>query len=1332
MSKYNISDPDDAKLLEAEYNNISITQWEEYASFVFSPEQKRAFTFEERGVIQKLKNASGKRNKMPSLKEINWTLTLIERIEKIKSNATIDEIENAVKVKGTYKQPLRHVTFRIAWHDDKWNGNICKDPAQNHYCSGYHSLLSSRIRRAKKDNMDNEIAYRGKPVTDAYVPPCFWGINIFGNQTVTVQHQNPAAPNLNPIKEELTPNSLFSWNFALSFVRGSELTKTDGKYPRNLETVRAPRFQAKIHEEQSVAIIYTKFSNPITEEDQEYLVVGCGIVTSKGEFHEFGPKSEIEKIRSKSDKLANFPYMNWATRYSFHDRADTLVRMPYHEYLEHITKPDIEEEQKQKFLERIKVSINEPELKHCFKYVAMDVDDDEAIYILTKMRQSLITCKDDGIVPPEEMSERIEAIEYLLQHCWTKRGYFPGFTRIARHLMQWDKPDFPLEALIDQINENEEAEERATKLVGLINNSNADPTYRAHKRQLDELKSIYQESYGLSDAQFLSLCMLNLKEFQFERILSGKLKLSGDFRTDINQEKASHRLPSICDNPYLLYENYEHFDERLNSFGEEEDGPIELFKIDIAYFPDLRWQPKIDLQAGMSKTDKRRMRAIVIHYLQSLESNGHCFADAEELQDAVGAYPLFFQGPVAYQIPAGFFNDPPADHVRHYEDEENRLRVVSANDTYYYYLFEVHGAEIEIEKLLRSLLSKEKLNDRYDGADAYFNESCADLNGKMGEHFDEAGFIEERNKLYESIFPNRFFALTGNAGSGKSHELLKIVTVLRRMNQTCLILTPTGKAALRLQSDSIFPGIEAFTIDKVLAELKTGKMSNGRLWNYHNVIIDEMSMVDLLKFRLLISKLNFEVPTFKRLILVGDPNQLPAIGYGKVLRDILYFLSSSKEYKDNQIVLETNCRNELATSRILEFSEGFEKDGELNPEFVNKIYNGEYDESLSLAPKFDIEFWNDENELQKAIDVAYGKLVNRKRDFKKGFILNKLFGLNSDGTGDKLLLDKFQIITPYKSDFYGTSQINDYIQDEYRPEDDLSLMKNLYKNGDKIIRTKNYYEGQKLKISNGSIGLIRKKGNGPEILTFPDCDAPFPMSDLRKGEDENFELAYAITVHKAQGSGFDHTFFILPKKLGLLSRELVYTALTRSKKSITLFLQGSRADAFEKSPLGKAIIRSYSESRRTTLFLDKPYRYYSLESDGYFFSSKTELLIYQSLRHAQSKIGEDKLKFLYEVKPDANGEEIPIQTDFTIFVNGKRWLWEHLGKLYSKKYKRIWQTVKRPTYEKYGVFTELMTTDELGGVDPIKIENIVDLIVKDSLSTEDNFGKYSSHHYALS
>ncbi|MBN1188105.1 MAG: AAA family ATPase [Bacteroidales bacterium] len=1330
-TEYDLSDPTDIDIMRAQYESISQHEWEDYILFTEREEFRRLFNYDERGCLMRMSRQAGQ-SKRHSDKDIRWGLSIIDKIDRIRqAEVSGSQTEQALK-NDNKNTNSKHFTFRVAWHDNGWNGTLCNHPEKNHYCSGFNSLLSERLRKRKEKNYQKELDYHGQPVSEKYLPPCFWGINIFGEDTITAEHDNPAEPRLDHIKEDLPAYSLFSWPFAVSFTRTKEQVRLDGAYPGNLENVRIPKFQSKIAEGASIGFIYCKYSNPLTEEDQQYLVVGCGLITNKGEYNYFGPQEIIEEKRRGRAKYRNFPSMNWALRYSFQD-SELLVRLPYKEYFEHVEKNKYDEETRDKILQKITVAISEPELNHCFKYVAMDIDDDEAIFILSKIRKTLIDCKDDGIVPPEEMAANIDSIDRLLKHCWNKRTYFPGFSSICRQLLNWDRPEFPLEELITELKQNEK-DEYQEKFMEIIERPERDKRYRRYSSLIKDIKEKYTDNYGLSREQFLHLCMLNLKPFQYKRILSGKLKLSGDWRKTIDDERQSHSLSAICDNPYLLFEDYESYESLLDPVsGEDMDGDIDLFKIDIAYFPDSRFDiERTDLQRSISPNDKRRLRAVTMRYLRTLENTGHCFASAGEVQDAVKSYPLFYNINAEYHIPDSFFERLDSEYIIHFEEDETKIKVISENDTKYYYLYEIFNAEGEIKKVVDKLIREESLNNDFPDLNTYISESCKSLTEKIGQSFDEELFRQERTHLYNEICNQKFFILAGSPGSGKSHELLNLVSFWQENGEKCMLLTPTGKAALRLKTDTHFRNIKAFTIDKVMTDVKNGKITKSDLYAVNNLIIDEMSMVELIKLKNLFQIFNFDLPAFKRLILVGDPNQLPAIGYGKVIIDVLYYLKTHPEYTKNYVELQVNCRQELAESKIIEFSEAFISGGEISHELASKIISRD----VEISKGFRIHYWNSENKLFEKLDDEFDFLCSQHNiNGNKKERLNKIFKLNPDGSIPKnglFELDKYQIITPYRSEYFGTGRVNDYIQKLYKNDLDLELINDLFKQSDKIIRTKNYYDSNILLLSNGSIGLVRN--DGQTYFYFQELEEPLAANGedgIRTSEREFFELAYAITVHKAQGSGFDHTFFILPKKPGLLSRELIYTALTRSKNSISIFVQGGENEPFEKSVFEKARNRSYSESRKTTLMLDKPFRYYALEVDGKFIESRVELLIYQALKEVQKEVGEENLTFEYELKPMIKEKQLPMKTDFTLYTKSGIWYWEHLGRLGNKNYEWTWHNVKRKSYEEAGVFENVITTHERNGINPDKIRRIINIIITNEITTEDPTDRYSLHHYSL-
>lgn len=1327
MASYDLNDSTDIAIMEDYFNDYSYEDWSSFLDFAYSKEHKSSFKPSHRSLLSTAKGKAGRGNKL-SAKQLSIILWIVERIEELKSDGKKDDKASEILHSDTYKIPLKHITLRVAWHDNKWNGTICKDPENNTYCNGFHSLLSERIRKRKDESLVDEIANKGKALKDIdYLPPCFWSANLFGNDPVKATHDNPAAPGLVNIEEELPARSMYSWPFAVSFTRTKKEQQESGAYPINLEKTRIPRFNSKIYEGKSIAFMYAKFSNPITEEDQQYLVVGAGIVDRKqkaSDIPHFGPEEEILKIR-ETFKMRKFPSMNWAMQFSFEEYS--TVRMPYHEYLDESNKLD--DEAKDGFMDKIKVAISEPELEWCFKYVAMDIGDDETIYVLTKMRQALLSCKDDGVLPRQDMQERIDKVEVLLQHAWENRTYFPGFTAVSRVLLsKTDEPNFPLEQFYEDFKLEDDKDEKALKTI--LKNPATQPWSKKYKNAINELRDrLDQRNFSLKE--FLSLCMLNLKPFQFERILQGKLKLPEGWIRNFDEVRRSHSVQDIIKNPYLLYEDYDYFpDNHDNVYGEERDAPIDLFKIDIAYFPDTRFVPRTELQRKIKFVDKRRIRALVLRYLKTLENSGDCFATAEDLQKALANYPLYYEIGKDYELPENLFYPLSSKYANHFQEEPRKMVLLEENETIYYYLHEVYEAEKYIEKSVSELVNSSKNNLQYPYLENYINTSVEKLTKTIGKGFESKLFREERQQLYTNLFTERLFVVAGSAGSGKSYEVLNSIQHLsENEKEQYILLAPTGKAALRLSSDADFKNIEAFTIDKFINDVKNRKKSRQQIRAYKNVIIDETSMVDLLKFKKLLEIFNFDDPAFKRLILIGDPNQLPAIGYGRVLADIIYYLSTNKKYHNNFIQLESNCRSELVENGVLRLADAFKVnvkddiDKDLKLKFENK--------ATDISEGFRARYWSTKEDLYDAIEDEFNLLTkDLKGDLNER--LNLVLGLNADGSirNKSMDIENFQILTPYNSQYSGASRINDFIQTEFKKDLKYELRKNVFKESDKLIRTKNYYDNKNLVLSNGTLGFIKKEKAESFHYKSQEGSSSILFNKIRSSERENFELAYAISIHKSQGSGFNHLFLVIPARYGLLSKELIYTALTRTKKSLTLFIQSNQDD--KKGVLDKALERSFSASRKTSLLLDKPSRFYDLEPEtGVYVESRIELLIYHLLMKKRDELGNEKFNFDYEVKPVVNDEEVNIKTDFTVYTNNKTWYWEHLGLLNQKKYTWTWKELKTKTYKEAGIWNQVLTTDERNGISPSKIEEIINLIVNDEVGTEDKFKQYSNHHYYL-
>lgn len=1196
---------------------------------------------------------------------------------------------------------IKHICIRMAWHDNRWNGKICQYPANNTYCVGEYSLLSDRIRRRrlvdiglKKEWAD---ALPDLKKMDGYQPPCFWSINAFGNNQLEFFHDNPVEPSFPHIPQPLPPYSVISWPFKLSFVKDKkEKRQYQGSYyPKEIFESRIKRFQRNLAPQSSIVFLYCNYSNPISGEDMDYLVAGCALLKEKGELQRFEVTKEQLEQTAKKLKQPNFPSLNWALRYTL-DFENTGVRLPYHEYLE-LTQKDggISED----YLQDIAVTIQEPELIEGFKYVAKHVDDDQAIYLLMKIRKSLLRVHEHNILDSYDTNSALDTVEELLQHAWIKRGYFPGLKNLISSI-----PSIKQNYLKEIHSFNESIDTSDPSIFGQLTKAIENQEFE----ELDNLDALmveigdFLDEKSISQDDFLRLASLNLTETQYNRILSSNV--------------ISSKLCDICQNPYLLFEEYipsDNFEDKLS--GEKIDGPIDLFKVDISLFPVPKYLKRVKEFHNWKISDYRRLRAVVIEVLKRRERTGDCYLESEIINKEIENYPLFYKTDAEYKVNEDFANLTTNAKI-HFKD---KIVFRKTENKTLYYLKDVFDDEVYIGEKIKQLLNRPEMDISAPELESDLSEASDKLSQKIGPSFDKQLFIDERKNLYKKILRNSFFILSGSPGAGKSFELLKLIDFLKNNGENHQVLSLTGKAVLRLKNnEENFKNINAKTIDKFLTEVASEADFDGqRIIN--NLIIDESSMVDLPKLASILRYVNVDKPSFKRLILVGDENQLPPIGFGKAFSDIIQYLKqNSEKYERHYIYLESNCRAELPNS-FLEFASVFSGENKFYESFLSETdKEGEIcDGGVKLV------FWSNKEKLYEKIDLELNELYNHPdTEFSN---LTSMLGVDKDLKTPPEYLERFQVISPYRTGYFGASGVNLHFQTDLRKDENFLYGGGeiIFKLRDKVMHTKNEYKKNELFVSNGSFGSIV----GNKKVFFVERENSIHFNELQ--HSDQIELAYAITVHKSQGSGFNHVFVILPSKSQFLTRELLYTALTRTRNKVTLFIQKSG----DSSPTSKylAHIRSNSSilRRRTSLLCDENFGYAYSPDIGVIVKSRVEYIIYRKLREAKEKY--QSFKFEYEDLYELKDRNFDLHPDFVLYFDDKRKIyWEHLGKVTSKTYMSLWDK-RRKIYEEKGDLPLVMTTDELKGISDEKIERIIQMMVENKLVSEDNTSRYSEMHFSL-
>jgi exodeoxyribonuclease V alpha subunit len=385
------------------------------------------------------------------------------------------------------------------------------------------------------------------------------------------------------------------------------------------------------------------------------------------------------------------------------------------------------------------------------------------------------------------------------------------------------------------------------------------------------------------------------------------------------------------------------------------------------------------------------------------------------------------------------------------------------------------------------------------------------------EWFENKSFIELAPEQRQSILQalqSKVSIITGGPGTGKTTLLKGIVAILKAKNVKVLLASPTGRAAKRLSEAT---GGYAQTIHRMLGYdvSKGGFIANeSKPLNAEFVIVDEASMLDTA----LAAHLFRAIPYQAHLLLVGDTDQLPSIGAGNVLSDLI---------KSRQIpVTRLNyIYRQSKGSRISSVAHGI-LDNKVNP---GKLV----DELSEIDPEDEIVFIKSdtpENLVSKIIELLTHRLPEM---------------LPSSYVKDT------QLLTPLHKGIAGTHNLNRAIQNALNPgKREVRAGFEVLREGDRIIQTRNNYDKS---VFNGDIGKIVSI-NEEKVSVQVDFDGS--VVEYERGEFSEFQLAYAISIHKSQGSEYPIVIIpLLKQHFVMLERNLVYTAVTRGKQRVYLIGQ---------------------------------------------------------------------------------------------------------------------------------------------------------------------------------
>jgi hypothetical protein len=558
-----------------------------------------------------------------------------------------------------------------------------------------------------------------------------------------------------------------------------------------------------------------------------------------------------------------------------------------------------------------------------------------------------------------------------------------------------------------------------------------------------------------------------------------------------------------------------------------------------------------------------------------------------------------------------------------------------------------------------------------------------------------------------------------------------------------LFLAPTGKARVRLSQKA---NANAMTVAQFLYQLdrydglrqRVRFEGEEKYRKEKTVVIDECSMLTM--DDLLATLLALDLAHVKRVILVGDPNQLPPIGVGRPFADLVAYLDNAAPEAPYcgalaRLGIELRTADQGAPSDTLKLASWFTREQQpADAEWVlSEEGQGENLNDLHVCT------WQTPSDLYRLFGEQFvSRLGLSTPDDVIGFNVNAL-GLTKEGWvpfEDHDGAERFQILSPVRLQPHGIHQINRWVQRTYRQAQLHSARQPWGQSfgdeeivwGDKVIltrngkrdgwngKTKTPVEGEYL--ANGEIGVASGTKNGfLNVALAQRADVTFGFSSKQFSSNAApLELAYALTVHKAQGSEFDTVFVVLPEKTRFLSRELVYTALTRSKKALVLLIQGKDASAlFELAQP----TNSETARRNTNLFAvgirasdDFPYAQHLVHrtSKNIMVQSKSELTLATYFASSDVGLGD----YTYNRKLDGEGYPYRLRPDFSWETDaGEVILWEHLGMLDREDYKEGWYK-KRAWYAKndYVEGVNLFTSTEGPGLDMSHVADVAQKVKK--------------------
>ncbi|MBX7132300.1 MAG: AAA family ATPase [Fimbriimonadaceae bacterium] len=1240
--------------------------------------------------------------------------------------------------------PLKHISIRVPWHDAGWDGRVCAAPRLNGSC-----LKLKRVAEDRDDAAEEAVA--GKRLDE--LPQTKWpacasermGFMAPFEYVRIANHPYNRGPETShghfketPLRHP--PYSAAAVPFAWLL---SEAMKTLGEeYALDVQAEREPDlgfktqwvqehlnqtalldgFAGHLKPERSLCFFYAKQVPFVEDAGASRILIGVGRVMHVGALQEYAyaTKDLTGKLRS----------MLWERmiQHSIRQDFEDGFLLPYHAAIALAAQdPDFDP------AEIAALSPADRLLE--FSHASQLVSHDGAIASLLACAESLR--KAMGILPGP-WDRCLQWVDARLGELWTARGPCPGLGA-ALAAFGLESATFVARAIAEKAGDNADPWPLVDKMF-------ADPNKCLPTPLAESIgKTLCNKWSRLPDERRALLKLIS--RFEMTRVQATTLY--------VQEERAKAGIEAtdkaILANPYLLYEL-----TRLTG------DPVSVWTVDRGVFPDAVIRDKHPLpepSALDAGTDARRVRALAVKVLEDAASAGSTLLP--QAQVVLGIRNLTLQ-PLC-EVDADLMNVAK-------DDFGDTVGVVAMAD----------GAPAmqlgrlgEMGAVIRSAVEK-RIGGKRLVVEADWRKLLDDHLAKQGtgkcDELEESARAEKTAALKE-LADSRLSVLIGPAGTGKTTLLSVLCSHPKIEAGGVLLLAPTGKARVRMEQSTRSLQLKGYTIAQFLSPHRydgtTGRYglsAQPAEAGAHTVIIDEASMLTEEMLAALIQALK----GVHRLILIGDPRQLPPIGAGRPFVDVVKHLAPQGVAEKFPRVgpgyaeLTIRRRQSGEDREDLQLAEWFS--GAPIAAGEDDVFDKVVRSGQSKHVRF--EQWETADDLRsRLIDVLVSELKLKGPDDIAGFdatlggeAWNEMRFFNprrGEKAGAAETAEGWQILSPVRSAAHGVPDLNRLIHKQFRQAMIDAARKEGWQRkypkpmgpeeivyGDKVINLVNtdpsvwwnkhrkvYPAKGDAYIANGEIGMavgfFRKKGLPDlrwklevEFSSQPGYKYDFTSRDFGEESNAVLELAYALTVHKSQGSEFGTVILVLPNPCRLLSRELLYTALTRQKDRIVILHQGPRTELRKFS----SDDRSETARRLTNLFKAPS----PVVINGHFFE---EYLIHRTARgemvRSKSEViiadhlATKKVEYGYEQPLTIDG--VTKYPDFTIadMESGLTYYWEHCGMLHVPSYRRRWEE-KLSWYRTHGILprgegsgengTLIITRDEENG--SIDSEKIIKLIAE--------------------